>query len=79
MNLAKSLFKVFTEGFDFSGFVSQHGRANLVLTILATALAFCMVDMFDTLGTLYAVCERAGFVDEKGDPLKMNEGILSCL
>ena len=73
----ESLFKVFTEGFDFSAFVDQHGSASLILTILTTALAFCMVDMFDTLGTLYAACERAGLVDEKGDPLKMNEGMLS--
>ena len=36
-----------------------------------------MVDMFDTLGTLYAACERAGLMDENGEPLNMNEGMLS--
>ncbi|MBQ9086419.1 MAG: NCS2 family permease [Clostridia bacterium] len=72
-----SLFTVFTEGFDFSAYVSQHGSANLVLTIVTTALAFCMVDMFDTLGTLYAACERADLLDEKGEPLNMNRGMLS--
>ncbi|MBQ7035509.1 MAG: hypothetical protein IJN34_07205 [Clostridia bacterium] len=50
---------------------------NLVLTIFTTALAFCMVDMFDTLGTLYAACECAGLMDEKGEPLNMNQGMLS--
>ena len=74
---SQSLFAVFRDGFDFSHYVENHGSANLVLTILTTALAFCMVDMFDTLGTLYAACERAGLVDEKGDPLNMNEGMLS--
>ena len=73
----QSLFKVFYEGFDFSAFTKAHGSANLILTIFTTALAFCMVDMFDTLGTLYAACDRAGLVDEKGEPLKMNEGMLS--
>ena len=73
----QSFFKVFTEGFDFSAFIAEHGTANLILTIVTTALAFCMVDMFDTLGTLYAACERAGLVDEKGEPLNMNEGMLS--
>ena len=68
---------MFTEGFDFSAFTDEHGAANLVLTILTTALAFCMVDMFDTLGTLFAACERAGLVDEKGEPLNMNRGMLS--
>ena len=36
-----------------------------------------MVDMFDTLGTLYAACERANLLDEKGEPLNMNQGMLS--
>ena len=72
-----SLFQVLKSGFDFSAYVAQHGSTNLVLTILTTALAFCMVDMFDTLGTLYAACERAGLMDEKGEPLNMNEGMLS--
>ena len=64
-------------GFDFSAYTAQHGSANLLLTILSTMLAFCMVDMFNTLGTLYAACERVGLMDEKGDPLNMNEGMLS--
>lgn len=74
---AQSLLKVFTEGFDFSAFVAKHGNANLILTIVTTALAFCMVDMFDTLGTLYAACERADLLDERGEPLNMNRGMLS--
>lgn len=74
---SQSLFKVFTDGFDFSAFIEKHGSANLALTVVTTALAFCMVDMFDTLGTLYAACERAGLIDEKGEPLNMNEGMLS--
>ncbi len=73
----QSLFKVFTDGFDFSAYVAEHGGANLVLTVVTTALAFCMVDMFDTLGTLYAACERADLLDEKGEPINMNRGMLS--
>ncbi len=73
----QSLFKVFTEGLDFSAFAEEHGTANLILAIITTALAFCMVDMFDTLGTLYAACERADLLDESGEPLNMNEGMLS--
>lgn len=72
-----SFGKVFTEGFDFSTFQAEHGSANLVLTIATTALAFCMVDMFDTLGTLYAACSRAGLMDEQGEPINMNRGMLS--
>ena len=74
---SQSLFQVIKSGFDFSAYTAQHGNTNLILTILTTALAFCMVDMFDTLGTLYAACERAGLMDENGVPLNMNEGMLS--
>ncbi len=74
---SQSLFKVITEGFDFSAYAAEHGNANLILTIATTALAFCMVDMFDTLGTLYAACERADLLDENGEPINMNEGMLS--
>lgn len=74
---SQSLFKVLTDGFDFSAYTAQHGSANLILTIVTTALAFCMVDMFDTLGTLYAACERADLLDENGEPLNMNRGMLS--
>ena len=74
---SQSLFAVIKEGFDFSAYTAKHGSANLVLTIATTALAFCMVDMFDTLGTLYAACERAGLMDENGEPLNMNGGMLS--
>ena len=74
---SQSLFQVIKSGFDFSAYTAQHGNTNLVLTILTTALAFCMVDMFDTLGTLYAACERAGLMEEDGTPMNMNEGMLS--
>nr|MBQ8245237.1 NCS2 family permease [Oscillospiraceae bacterium] len=74
---SQSLFKVLTDGFDFSAYSAKHGTANLLLTIATTALAFCMVDMFDTLGTLYAACERANLLDENGEPLNMNGGMLS--
>ena len=45
--------KVFTEGFDFSAYLSEHSMTVLVILIISTSLAFCLVDMFDTLGTLY--------------------------
>ena len=74
---SQSFLQVLKSGFDFSAYTAEHGSSNLILTILTTALAFGMVDMFDTLGTLYASCERAGLLDEKGDPINMNRGMLS--
>ncbi len=65
---SESFGKVFTEGFDFSGYLSADGHSvgGLVILFITTALAFCMVDMFDTLGTLYGAC-RGGDLLVKND------------
>lgn len=66
-----SFFKVFTEGFDFSAYlaVEGHSVSGLVIAFLTTALAFCMVDMFDTMGTLYGACRGGNLLikNEKGE------------
>lgn len=60
--------KVFTQGFDFSAYLAKDGTSvgGLVILFITTALAFCMVDMFDTMGTLYGAC-RGGNLLEAGD------------
>lgn len=47
--------KVFTQGFDFSAYLAKEGNSvgGLVILFITTALAFCMVDMFDTMWELY--------------------------
>ena len=74
---AQAFFKVFTEGFDFSAFAAAHGTANLVLTIITTALAFCMVDMVDTLGTLYGACARGNMLTAEGEVPRMDKAMLA--
>lgn len=73
----ESLFKVFTEGFDFSAYIANNGTANLVLVIATSALAFCLVDMFDTMGTLYGACARGGLLDKEGNVPNMNKAMLA--
>lgn len=69
--------KVFTEGFNFSAYIADHGTASLVLVIVTTALAFCMVDMFDTLGTLYGACARGNMLTKEGEVPRMNKAMLA--
>ena len=57
---------VFKSGFDFSAFIAANGTGAFVVMLLTTMLAFCMVDMFDTLGTLYGAC-RGGDLLVKND------------
>ena len=62
-----TLFKL-----NFKGFV-QIGW----FTAITLIITFCMIDMFDTIGTLVGTASRAGMVDEKGNMPKMKEALLS--
>ena len=72
-----AFLKVFTEGFDFSGYIAAHGGANTVLVIVTTALAFCMVDMFDTMGTLYGACARGDMLTKDGEVPNMDKAMMA--
>ena len=72
---SESLGKVFTEGFNFSAFSGNTGA--LLLVIVTTALSLCMIDIFDTIGTLYGACSKGGLLDKDGVPLNMNKCMLS--
>ena len=62
-----SFGKVFTEGFDFSAYLEKNSVTSLVVTFATTALAFCMVDMFDTMGTLYGACRGGNMLVKDAD------------
>ena len=73
----ESFGKVFTEGFDFSAYAAAHGNANLILIIATTSLAFCMIDMFDTIGTLYGACARGNMLTKDGEVPNMDRAMLA--
>lgn len=74
---AEAVGKVFTEGFDFSAFIAANGMGGFVVMMITTALAFCMVDMFDTLGTLYGACARGNLLTAEGEVPNMDKAMLS--
>lgn len=73
----ESLFAVFRSGFDFNPYISAHGEANFILTLVTTMIAFCIVDMFDTMGTLYGACSRGGLMTEDGEVMALDKAMLS--
>jgi AGZA family xanthine/uracil permease-like MFS transporter len=73
----QSFGQVFTNGFDFSAYLVDHSTVEFVLLITTTCLAFCMVDMFDTLGTLYGACARGDLLTKEGNVPKMNQAMLA--
>ena len=73
----KAVGKVFTDGFNFSAYIDAHGTGNFILILITSALAFCMVDMFDTMGTLYGACARGNMLTPEGEVPNMNRAMLA--
>ena len=65
--VSTTLFK-----FNFAGFL-QLGW----FTAITLIITFCMIDMFDTIGTLVGTASRAGMNDKDGNMPKMKEALLS--
>lgn len=66
--ISTTLFK-----FDFKTLFVDVGW----FTAITLIITFCMIDMFDTIGTLVGTASRAGMIDEKGNMPKMKEALLS--
>ena len=58
--------------FDF-GTLFEIGWFSAVTLVIT----FCMIDMFDTIGTLVGTASRAGMMDEEGNMPNMKEALLS--
>ena len=58
--------------FNFAGFLELSW-----FTIITLTITFCIIDMFDTIGTLVGTASRAGMIDEKGNMPNMKEALLS--
>ncbi len=58
--------------FDFKTFFSIGWFTAITLII-----TFCIIDMFDTIGTLVGTASRAGMLDKEGNMPQMKEALLS--
>lgn len=58
--------------FDFKGLL-EVGWLSVVMMIIT----FCMIDMFDTIGTLVGTASRAGMIDDQGNMPKIKEALIS--
>ncbi|MCM1325286.1 MAG: NCS2 family permease [Bacteroidales bacterium] len=65
--VSTTLFK-----FNFAGFVKIGW-----FTVITLIVTFCIIDMFDTIGTLVGTASRAGMLDKDGKMPKMKEALLS--
>lgn len=60
---------VFTEGMKLP-------EGSLITSIMLI-ITFCMIDMFDTMGTVVGCATNAGLLDEDGKPLNYNKIMIS--
>ncbi len=44
-----------------------------VVTAILLIITFCIVDMFDTIGTLYGTASQANMLDKNGDPINITK------
>ena len=58
--------------FNFKGFLEIGW-----FTVITLIITFCIIDMFDTIGTLVGTASRANMLDEKGNMPQMKEALLS--
>ncbi len=66
------MFKTTFFKFNFKGFFDIG-----IFTAITLIITFCMIDMFDTIGTLVGTASRAGMVDKDGNMPNMKEALVA--
>lgn len=61
--------------FDFAGLFSGNIISNII-SVLILVYAIMLIDMFDTVGTLYATAQKGNLYDENGEILSMNKAMM---
>lgn len=59
----------------FKGFSVFEGGASAIVNAIVLTITFCLVDMFDTIGTLYGTASQADMLDENGDPIDIDKSM----
>lgn len=59
--------------FKGASWTNAFGDVFKAVVIIVT---FCLVDMFDTIGTLYGTASQANMLDENGDPINVNKAMM---
>ena len=70
--------------FDFSGLFSKHGAGvgfgtgilGAILSFAMVVITICLVDLFDTIGTLVGTATKAGMVDENGRVIRIKKALI---
>ena len=59
----------------FKGFSIFADGGAAIINAIVLIITFCLVDMFDTIGTLYGTASQADMLDENGDPIDIDKSM----
>ena len=80
ISIGKTFKDWFEVGFGgcFKGFktVFEGKLLGGVISVVMLSITYALVDMFDTLGTVYGASAEAGMLDENGDPIDLGKEML---
>jgi AGZA family xanthine/uracil permease-like MFS transporter len=64
--------------FDFAGLFSKGGTSvgGAILSFVMVVITICLVDLFDTIGTLVGTATKAGMVDENGKVIRLKKALI---
>lgn len=64
--------------FKPASWANAFGGAHIdgVFGAIVLIITFCLVDMFDTIGTLYGTAAQADMLDENGDPIDVEKAMM---
>ncbi len=59
----------------FKGYTIFSGGTSAIINAIVLVITFTLVDMFDTIGTLYGTASQANMLDQNGDPIDVNKAM----
>ncbi|MDD7267268.1 MAG: NCS2 family permease [Lachnospiraceae bacterium] len=73
----KDFFEVSFMKMDFAGLFEGKSVVNAIFIIILLVISFSLVNMFDSIGTLFGAAKQSGLIDEKGEVIHMREALMS--
>lgn len=72
----KDFFEVSFFKLDFPGLFGGENLVETIFTVIMLVISFSLVNMFDSIGTLFGAAKQAGLVDKNGEVVRMKEALL---
>ncbi|MDO5100604.1 MAG: NCS2 family permease [Eubacteriales bacterium] len=73
----KDFFEVSLFKMDFAGLFEGKSVVNAIFIIVLLVISFSLVNMFDSIGTLFGAAKQSGLVDENGEVYHMRQALMS--